>query len=97
MKIEVKIKSVGSLMSGQKKDGSGTWHARDLILECNDGSMYPDEFVVRVTGAVAQSESLATGNCYLADISFSTRAYNGRVYQDLYLRNLENSQSEEPF
>lgn len=81
-------------MSGQKKDGSGTWYARELVLECNDGNMYPDEFIVRVTGAVAQSDSLATGNCYLADISFSTRAYNGRVYQDLYLRSLTPSPSK---
>lgn len=97
MKVEVKIKSVGELTSGQKKDGSGTWFARDVILESNDGSLYPDEFVIRATGALAQSNSLAEGLCYLADISFSKREWNGRYFADIYLRNLEASQKENPF
>lgn len=97
MQIEVKVKSIGSLQSGDKKDGSGKWYARDIVLVCNDGSMYPDEFPVHVTGDTAQNGSIREGQAYLADISFSKREYKDRMYPELYLRNLGESQKDKPF
>ena len=52
MKIKVKIKTIGHLEHGPKRDGSGNWSARNLILE-EDGSMYPDRFATRVSGEAA--------------------------------------------
>jgi len=94
MKIEVKVKAIGDLQSDDKKDGSGKWYARDVVLTANDGSMYPDEFPVRITGDFAQNCSLNIGDVCEADISFSTHAYNGKVYQDLYLRNITLKKEE---
>lgn len=88
MKLEVKIKTIGMLQSGDKKDGSGKWFARDLILETADGSMYPDEFVVRVTGSTAEKGEFEQNQLYQADISLYTREFKGRFYQDSWLRDL---------
>ena len=96
MQIEVKVKSIANLQSGDKKDGSGKWYARDIVLVCNDGSMYPDEFVVRITGEFAQNCTLNENTVYDADISFSQRRYQDKVFQDLYLRNIKVSEAQ-PF
>jgi len=89
MTIEVKVKTIGQLQSGDKKDGSGKWYAREVVLEANDGSMYPDEFVVRISGDSAENCTLKEGGAYGAEICFSTREYNGRKFQDVYLRNIK--------
>lgn len=88
MKILVKIGAIGGLQSGPKKDGSGDWYARDIVLVANDDSMYPDEFCVRITNDFAKNCTLEKDKVYEADISFSKREYNGRIFQDLYLRNI---------
>lgn len=88
MKIKVKIKTIGHLEHGPKRDGSGNWSARNLILE-EDGSMYPDRFATRVSGEAAENFQWQEGTIALATISFSVREHNGNIYQDVYLKNLE--------
>jgi len=88
MLLEVTIKTIGALQSGEKKDGTGQWFAKDLVLEVNDGTRYPDEFAVRLTGENAQSDELKEGQTCMADISFSAREYKGRMYQDSWVRSL---------
>jgi len=90
MNLKVKIEAIGELQKGTKKDGSGDWYARDLVLVENDGSMYPDQFVVRITNDFAKDCTLSKEKVYEADISFSKREYNGRLFQDLYLRNIKS-------
>ena len=96
MKLKVKIEAIGELQKGTKKDG-GEWYARDIVLVENDGSMYPDQFVVRITNDLAKDCTLSKDKAYEGDISFSKREYNGRLFQDLYLRNIKEDESEKPF
>lgn len=88
MIMEVFLKSVGDLQSDEKRDGSGKWYARDLILEANDNTLYRDTFVVRYTGEKAIEPALEVGKLYQVEISFSTRSYAERTFQDMWLRNL---------
>lgn len=89
MKVKVRIKAIGNLESGSKKDGSGHWSARTMVLE-EDGQLYPDRFAVRLTGEAADNLQWKEGDYALATMSFSTRENNGRHYQDVYLKNLES-------
>lgn len=95
MVIKVKVKTIGNLQEGDKRDGTGKWYARDIVLTVQDGSMYPDEFVVRLTKDHALNCNLSKDAVYSADISFSIRDFNGRQYQDSWLRKLE--EEAEPF
>lgn len=90
MKIRVKIKTLGPVESGQKRDG-GNWTARNLILE-EDGSYNPDRFIVRVSGERAENFQWQEGDVVDATIYFNVRTgeQSGRQYQDLYLANLES-------
>ena len=89
MKVKVRIKSIGNLESGNKKEGSGHWAARTMVLE-EDGLLYPDRFAVRLTGEAAENLQWKEGEYATATLSFSTREYNGRHLQDVYLKNLES-------
>lgn len=88
MKLKVKIKRIGAIERGQKRDGSGTWCARTIILT-EDASLYPDEFTARISGEAAENLQWQEGNTAMATLSFSVREHNGNIYQDVYLRNLE--------
>ena len=88
MKVKVRIKSIGNLETGNKKEG-GTWAARTMVLE-EDGQLYPDRFAVRLTGEAAESLQWKEGDYALATLSFSAREHDGRHYQDVYLKNLES-------
>lgn len=99
MIIDARIKSIGSLQSGEKRDGSGKWFSKDIVLEICDGTRFPDEYVVRLTGENAQNPEIEEGKLCQADVSFSSREYKGRYYQDAWVRSLEvvkvTTQSEE--
>ncbi len=102
MILEVFLKSVGELQSDEKRDGSGKWYARDLVFEANDNTLYRDTFVVRYTGEKAIEPALEVGKLYQAEISFSTRNYGERTFQDMWLRNLvavdaPNAEEDKPF
>lgn len=86
MKVKVRIKTIGNLETGNKKEG-GTWAARSMVLE-EDGQLYPDRFAVRLTGEGAENLQWKEGDYALATLSFTTREYNGRHLQDVYLKNL---------
>ena len=88
MKIKVKIKKIGSIEHGTRRDGSGTWSARSIILE-EEGSLYPDTFVVRVSGEKAETLQWKVGDNALATLDFSVRENNEKMYQDVFLKNLE--------
>lgn len=87
MKIKVKIKSVGKIQHGQKKDGSGIWSARDIVLE-EVGSLHPDVFVARISGSTADNFQWQEGDIATASLMFSTREFNDRIFQDIYLADL---------
>lgn len=89
MVLQVKVKSIGNLQEGDKRDGSGKWYARDVVFAVNDGSMYPDEFLIRLTKDFAQNCPLSVNSLYNADISFSIDNYNGRQFQSSWLRKIE--------
>ena len=91
MTIDARIKAIGPLQSGDKKDGSGKWFSKDIVLEICDGTRFPDEYVVRLTGDNAQSPDIEEGKLCQADVSFSSREYKGRYYQDAWVRSLEIS------
>ncbi len=101
MNKEVFLKAISELQSGDKKDGSGKWYARDIVLEVNDKTLYRDTFVVRYTGEKAVECKLEVGKRYHAEISFSVRSTGNRTWQDMWLKRLEiveeTPQEEEPF
>lgn len=102
MNRNVFLKAVGELQSGDKKDGSGKWYARDIVVEANDNTLYRDTFVVRYTGEKAIEPAIQVGKLYQAEIVFATRTNGERVYQDLWLKSLTpvesaNKDSNEPF
>ena len=88
MKIKVRIKTVGKIERGEKRDGSGTWCARTIILE-EDGSLYPDRFVTRISGEAAENFQWEEGSTAMATLSFSVREHNERMFQEIFLSNLE--------
>lgn len=88
MFIEVFLKSVGELQTKQKKDGSGMYTTRDIVLQVNDNSLYRDEFLIRLGGEKAESFNHEKGKLYSAEISFSVRTYEDKVYQELWLKNI---------
>lgn len=89
MKIRVKIKTIGPIESGEKRDG-GTWKARNLLLE-EDGQFNADRFLVRLSGEKAENFQWQEGDVVTATIYFNVRMSDqtGRQFQDLYLANLE--------
>ena len=89
MKIRVKIKTIGPIESGEKRDG-GTWKARNLLLE-EDGQFNADRFLVRLSGEKAENFQWQEGDVVDATIYFNVRTgeQTGRQFQDLYLANLE--------
>ena len=89
MKIRVKIKTIGPVETGKKRDG-GDWTARNLLLE-EDGQFNADRFLVRVNGEKATDFQWKEGDVVDATIYFNVRTSDqtGRQYQDLYLANLE--------
>lgn len=90
MKQKVTIQKLFPVQTGEKKDGTGMWKSRDAILKADDGAMYSDLFVVSIRGDKCEDGSLVEGGTYWAEISFGTREYNGKVYEELWLRNLKS-------
>lgn len=88
MNKEVFVKSVSDLQSGDKKDGSGKWYARDIVLQANDNTLYRDEFLVRITGEDAKTAQIDVGRLYMAEMSFSVRQREERTYQEIWLKSL---------
>lgn len=87
MFIEVLLKAVGEPQTKPKRDGSGDYVTRDIVLQANENSLFRDEFLIRLSGEKASAFNYECSKIYIAEICFSVRTYDNKVYQELWLKS----------
>ena len=84
MQVTGKITRILDKVSGQKRDGSGTWEKQSFIVETNDN--YNNIYCFEVFGADKVSSftsQFGVGSEITVDFNVSTNEYNDRYYTTL--------------
>lgn len=90
MTSKVKIKKIYDLERGMKRDGSGEWRSRVMVLE-DAGNLNPDERPVKCFGSDAENFPWHEGDIVIASWRERAPEFNGRVYQENTLVDMRNA------
>lgn len=91
MTSKVQIKKIYRLVRGTKKDGSGEWVTRKVVLT-DYGCLNPDERPVKMFGSVAESFPWHEGDIVQASWQERVREYNDEPVQENILQDMRNNE-----
>lgn len=95
------IASVAQVTSGLKQDGS-TWSRQDFVFEFfeNYSDQWPQRVLLSVMNDRINALNLQRGEKVKVNFTLGTREWNGRVFQDVRLREIskvdENGNAIQP-
>ena len=84
MRVTGNIKTILDKVSGDKRDGSGTWEKQSFIVETNEN--YNNTYFFELFGADRVSvlnSKFAVGSPITVDFNISTNEYKGKYYTSL--------------
>ena len=83
--LKVVTQSETIAVPSQKAEGGQTYKSTIVLQE--PGGKYEDTYVATMLGATAQCRFYA-GELVVAALRFTTREYNGQVYQDIVVADI---------
>jgi len=96
MEVTGKITKILDKVTGQKKDGSGTWEKQTFVLETQEqyNNLYAFEvFGAEKVGNLKQYNKV--GDTVKVDFNVSTNEYNGKYYTSLQAWKIFKANLEE--
>ena len=90
MKVQGRIKRLMPIQSGISRVGN-SWRRQDFILEFfeKEEDRYADSVVLSLMNEKIEDYALQEGEDVLVEIRHNVKAYNERVYTELWIRSLE--------
>lgn len=92
MEIQATIKVINDLRSGVSRTNGNPWKSQDIVIgwteNTPDGRTRDQVILVTLHGTSADifcEKHFSVGDIITGDISFDTRSFNGRVFNDIAL------------
>jgi hypothetical protein len=96
MEVTGKITKILDKVTGEKKDGSGTWEKQTFVLQTQE--QYNDLYAFEVFGAEKVgnlNQYNKVGDTVKVDFNVSTNEYNGKYYTSLQAWKIFKANLEE--